>query len=182
MYTVVQHSKVNRAGTIRFGTARLAFTYFILSYRAKLYCAGPVQSWCECILSWQWYLYNKIHEFCLEECKDTTCPRPAELEPTVQWLDWPPVPPLLQEHWLLTTGSHHHHHHNYHHHHHPPLQIPAYHQPSNLRCVIYVGSKGTMPVCTPSCGCWCVVIISLFSFFNNNNKLARPSKTYLTLQ
>ena len=35
----VQHGKVNRAGT-----TRLAFTHFILSYRAKLYHAGPVQS------------------------------------------------------------------------------------------------------------------------------------------
>ena len=33
-------------------------------------------------LSRQWYLYNKIREFCPEECKDTTCPKTAVPEPT----------------------------------------------------------------------------------------------------
>ena len=30
----------------------------------------------------QWYLYNKIHEFCCEESKVTTCPRPSVPELT----------------------------------------------------------------------------------------------------
>ena len=33
-------------------------------------------------LNRQWYLYNKIREFCPDECKGITCPRPAEPEPS----------------------------------------------------------------------------------------------------
>lgn len=32
-------------------------------------------------LTRQWYLYNKIREFCPDNVKDTTCPRPCETEP-----------------------------------------------------------------------------------------------------
>ena len=28
----------------------------------------------------QWYLFNKIREFCPEECQDATCPKPSEPE------------------------------------------------------------------------------------------------------
>ena len=29
-------------------------------------------------LEWQWYLYDKIREFCPDHCKDLVCPRPTE--------------------------------------------------------------------------------------------------------
>ena len=32
-------------------------------------------------LSRQWYLFNKIREFCPQDCKDTTCLKPAVPEP-----------------------------------------------------------------------------------------------------
>ena len=33
-------------------------------------------------LNRQWYLHNKIREFCPDECKDLTCPEPREPEDT----------------------------------------------------------------------------------------------------
>ncbi|MCG8625782.1 MAG: hypothetical protein MJE68_27755, partial [Proteobacteria bacterium] len=32
-------------------------------------------------LARQWYLFNKIREFCPKDCKDVTCPKPGEPEP-----------------------------------------------------------------------------------------------------
>ena len=49
-------------------------------------------------LSRQWYLYNKIREFCPQECKDQTCPEPCGQEP-------PSIPPSSSAHTTTHTTS-----------------------------------------------------------------------------
>lgn len=47
---------------------------------------------------WQWYFYHKIQEFCSENFKDITCPRPVEPpeDPSISWSPslTPPSTPL----------------------------------------------------------------------------------------
>ena len=49
-------------------------------------------------LSRQWYLCNKIREFCPQECKDQTCPEPCGQEP-------PSIPPSSSAHTTTHTTS-----------------------------------------------------------------------------
>ena len=53
-----------------------------------------------CSPSRQWYPYNKIREFCPDQCKDHTCPKPYELEPPSGSL--PTTPSLPSYHTTLS--------------------------------------------------------------------------------